>query len=74
MRESSEEMAREEMRGSEQPPIASALTTSRDDAVVASRRPDLDDQLEALQSDANEQYQAYRRTHEHLWKLLVRTL
>src|SRR5262249_46840495 len=36
------------------------------------RRPDLDDQLKALQNEAIEEYEAYRRSHEQLWKLLAR--
>jgi hypothetical protein len=38
-----------------------------------SKRPDLDDQLGALQTDASEQYPAYRRNHELLWRLLSKT-
>jgi hypothetical protein len=55
--------------------IGQALNEERstlNTAASLSKRPDLDDQIEALQSDASEQYEAYRRTHEHLWKLLSR--
>jgi hypothetical protein len=75
MRASQNEMAREEMRapdGSERPPIAPDLATSRDDAAARTRRPDLDEQLNALQKDASEHYQIYRRSHEQLWRLLAR--
>lgn len=71
MREPSEEMGQE--RGSERPPIAAVLTTSRNDTVVASKRSDLDDQLTALQGDAADQYPDYRRRHERLWRLLSKT-
>lgn len=45
-------------------------STSPDDE---SKRPDLDEQLKALQSDAAEQYPDYRRRHELLWRLLSKT-
>jgi hypothetical protein len=57
-------------RSSEQPSIAAVLTTSLTDAVVASKRSDLDEQLTALQGDAAAQYPEYRRRHELLWRLL----
>ena len=71
MPDPSEQMGQE--RSSEQPSIAAVLTASPADAVVASKRPDLDQQLTELQSDAAAQYPEYRRRHEVLWRLLSKT-
>ena len=33
----------------------------------------LNDTLQKLQDGADEQYEAYRRSHEHLWQLLAKS-